>query len=98
MYRFHLPRQGGTWALRLFPQLLCMESILQGAQRFLGVEAGTLQVDRLRFTGAPRPGDSLLVKLLRSDPQSAPANLSVEIWIHHRMVAQGHLSAASNQN
>jgi hypothetical protein len=98
MFRFDLPRLGDTWALRIFPQLVCMESVLQCAQRFWSCRAGSVEVDRLRFTGSPRPGDSLLVKLRRVESGGSSATLSVEVWVHHRMVAQGQLSAAQREN
>lgn len=95
MFRFDLPRHGDTWALRIFPQLLCMESLLQCAERYLDRLPGGLEVDRIRFTGSPRPGDSLLVKLRRIDSTDSLLRLSVEVWIHHRMVAQGRISEAT---
>jgi len=98
MFRYDLPRHGDTWALRVFPQLLCMESLLQCAERFLGRLRGGLKVDRLRFTGSVRPGDSLLLKLQQVGSTDVIRRLSVEVWVHHRMVAQGQLSEAIEQN
>jgi len=98
MFRFDLPRHGDTWALRIFPQLVCMESVLQCAERYLDRFPGDLTVDRLRFTGSPRPGDTLLVKLRRGNSIESGVSLGVEVWVHHRMVAQGRLSEAIEQN
>ena len=98
MFRFDLDRHGDTWALRMFPQLVCLATILQGAASYLDLPVQSLDVERLRFTGQPRPGDSLILKLCHSGQAGSPASLSAEVWIHHRMVAQGHLVASPDKN
>jgi hypothetical protein len=98
MFRFHLQRHGETWALRMFPQLVCLAMILQGAATYLELPVQRLDVERLRFTGQPRPGDSLILKLCHSGQANSPVSLSAEVWIHHRMVAQGHLVSSPDKN
>lgn len=96
MFSFDLPRHGSTWALRIFPQLVCVESLVQAARRFLQAPGASFELEAVRFTGAPRPGDTLVLKLRRADPDGQSRQLSGEVWVHHRMVAQAQLFTTQN--
>ena len=102
MFRFTIPRGGQTWALRVFPELVCAEGLRQAASSFaVGAEdvaeqqnasrVEDYEIERLRFTGRPRPGDVLLLKIRRPGSARDEARLEGEVWVHHRMVAQGAL-------
>ncbi|MEE2828577.1 MAG: hypothetical protein VX498_05285 [Myxococcota bacterium] len=101
LFSYDLPRQAETWGLRIFPQLLCAESLVQAAQLFLQLSAGevpawnsdlrSIDLDQVRFNGAPRPGDRLVLKLRVAEPATAEAQIDGEVWVHHRMVAQARM-------
>jgi len=100
-FTWELPRQGETFGLRMFPQLLCVEAMAQAAAAFNGLstgrdgdrpEGGTLaSVDKVRFSGAPRPGDPLTIKVAVKKRFGDLVLLDGEVWVHHRMVASGEL-------
>lgn len=97
LFRYEFPRDGDTFALRMFPELLTVEAMAQSAAAFHGlnerpgeVEQGMLaSVDRVRFHGRPRPGDPLTIKIRKKKAFGALVLLDGEVWVHHRMVAQG---------
>ncbi|HCP46818.1 MAG TPA: hypothetical protein DIU15_12300 [Deltaproteobacteria bacterium] len=97
LFRYDFPRSGDTFALRMFPELLTVEAMAQSAAAFHGLsqEAGEVEqgvlasVDRVRFHGRPRPGDPLTVKIRKKKAFGALVLLDGEVWVHHRMVAQG---------
>ena len=101
LFLWELPRHGETFGLRMFPQLLCVEAMAQAAAAFNGLsgsrtaerpEGGTLaSLDRVRFNGAPRPGDPLTVKVRVRKRFGDLVMLDGEVWVHHRMVAQAEL-------
>lgn len=97
LFRYELPRMGDTFALRMFPELLTVEAMAQASAAFHGlnqepgeVEQGVLaSVDRVRFHGRPNPGDALTIKIRKKKEFGALVMLDGEVWVHHRMVAQG---------
>lgn len=98
-FRWTLPREGATYGLRIHPQLLCAEAMAQAAAAFHGLqasgepEAGTLaSLDGFKFTGHPNPGDTLIIKIKRRKALGALVLLDGEVWVHHRMVAQGQVT------
>jgi len=101
LFRWDFPRLGETFALRMFPQLVCVEAMAQAAAALHGLaaqgeggppEAGTLaSVDRVRFNGAPRPGDTLVIKVAVKRRYGELVLLAGEVWVRHRMVAQGDI-------
>ena len=101
LFTWQLPRHGETFGLRMFPQLVCVEAMAQAAAAFNGLstrrdagspEGGTLaSVDRVRFSGAPRPGDPLTIKISVKKRFGDLVMLEGEVWVHHRMVASGEL-------
>ena len=101
LFTWVLPRNGATFGLRMFPQLLCVEAMAQAAAAFHGLssardggqpESGTLaSVDRVRFHGRVHPGDSLIIKVRVKKRFGALVMLDGEVWVHHRLVAQGEL-------
>lgn len=96
-----LPRSGDTFALRMSPQLVCVEAMAQAAAAFYGLtssaaggppEAGVLaSIDKVRFVGAPRPGDPLTIQVAIRKRFGDLVLLDGEVWVHHRMVAQAEL-------
>jgi predicted hotdog family 3-hydroxylacyl-ACP dehydratase len=98
LFTYPFPKTGESFALRMFPQLLCVEAMAQAAAAFHGAhagggpEAGTLaSVDRVRFLGAPRPGDTLVIKVQRTKVFGDLVMFDGEVWVHHRMVAQAEI-------
>lgn len=98
VFRWELPRQGETFGLRMFPQLLCVEAMAQAAAALHGgdgaadAESGVLaSVDRVRFAGAPRPGDPLTIKIRRRKVLGPMVLLDGEVWVHHQLVAHGEI-------
>jgi hypothetical protein len=98
LFRHPFPKGGDSFALRIFPQLLCVESMAQAAAAFHGLsmsggeEQGTLaSVDKVRFFGAPRPGDTLVIKVFKKKAFGDLVMFDGEVWVHHRMVAKGEL-------
>ena len=99
LFAYEFPKGGDTFALRMFPQLLCVEAMAQAAAAFHGLnstgegaESGVLaSVDRVKFVGAPRPGDSLVIKVFRRKVFGDLVMFEGEVWVHHRMVAQAEL-------
>ena len=98
LFTHPIPRGGDTFALRMFPQLLCVEAMAQAAAAFHGLnadgepEAGTLaSVDKARFVGVARPGDTLIIKVFRRKVFGDLVQFDGEVWVHHRMVAQAEL-------
>ena len=100
-FSWTLPRSGDSFALRMAPQLVCVEAMAQAAAAWFGLvsaasgappEAGTLaSVDKVRFVGVPRPGDPLTIQVAIRKRFGDLVMLSGEVWIHHRMVAQAEL-------
>lgn len=98
LFTYSVPRGGDSFALRLFPQLLCVEAMAQAAAAFHGMnsvggaESGTLaSVDKVKFVGAARPGDALVIKVFRKKVFGDLVMFDGEVWVHHRMVAQAEL-------
>jgi len=105
LFTWTLPRQGETFGLRMFPQLVCLEAMAQAAAALNGLtadrtsdrpEGGALAAfDKVRFHGAPRPGDTLTIKVAINRRFGALVMLDGEVWVHHRMVAQAELVVRS---
>ena len=105
LFTWTLPRQSESFALRMFPQLVCIEAMAQAAAALNGLigardpdnpEGGALAgFDKVRFNGAPRPGDPLTIKVAIKKRFGALVMLDGEVWVHHRMVAQAELIVAS---
>ena len=91
LFSFDLPRHGETWALRIFPQLLCMEALIQASKLLLESPELQFDLEGVRFTGCPWGGDTLVLKLRSQGPDLRSAELKGEVWVHHRMVAQATL-------
>ncbi len=98
IFTYPVPTGGDSFALRMFPQLLCVEAMAQAAAAFHGLgmqgdeEQGTLaSVDKVRFVGAPRAGDTLVIKVFRKKVFGELVMFDGEVWVHHRMVAQAAL-------
>lgn len=105
LFTWTLPRQGETFGLKMFPQLVCIEAMAQAAAALNGLvadkdadtpEGGTLAgFDKVRFHGACRPGDPLTIKVAIKKRFGALVMLDGEVWVHHRMVAQAELIVRS---
>ncbi len=99
LFSYDFPRQGDSFSLRMFPELLSVEAMAQAAAAFHGlgqegteVEHGLLaSVDRVRFSGQARPGDRLTVKIRRKKVFGELVMLDGEVWVHHRLIAQGEV-------
>ena len=99
LFSYEFPRQGDSFSLRMFPELLSVEAMAQAAAAFhgLGQEAGASEhgllasVDRVRFSGQARPGDRLTIKIRRKKVFGELVLLDGEVWVHHRMIAQGEI-------
>jgi predicted hotdog family 3-hydroxylacyl-ACP dehydratase len=99
-FRWTLPRGGDTYGLRIHPQLLCAEALAQAAAAFHGLtaaggepEVGTLaSLDSFTFTGHPNPGDTLVLKIRKTKAMGPLVLFDGEVWVHHRMVAQGKVT------
>jgi 3-hydroxymyristoyl/3-hydroxydecanoyl-(acyl carrier protein) dehydratase len=83
----------------MFPELLSVEAMAQAAAAFhgLGKDTGASEhgllasVDRVRFSGQARPGDRLTIKIRRKKVFGELVMLDGEVWVHHRMIAQGDI-------
>jgi 3-hydroxymyristoyl/3-hydroxydecanoyl-(acyl carrier protein) dehydratase len=105
LFTWTLPRHGETFGLRMFPQLVCVEAMAQAAAALNGLnadrtsarpEGGALaSLDKVRFHGAPRPGDPLTIKVRIKKRFGALVMLDGEVWVHHRMVAQAEIVVRS---
>lgn len=99
LFTYPVPKGGDSFALRMFPQLLCVEAMAQAAAAFHALNAGEgepeqgvlASVDKVRFLGAPRSGDTLVIKVFRKKAFGDLVMLDGEVWVHHRMVAQAEL-------
>ena len=99
LFSYEIPRQGDTFALRMFPELLSVEAMAQAAAAFHGLNtAGTepedgllASVDRVRFNGQARAGDRLTIKIRRKKIFGDLVLLDGEVWVHHRMITQGEI-------
>ena len=100
-FTWQLPRSGETFGLRMHPQLVCVEAMAQAAAALHGLasaarggapEAGTLaSIDKVRFVGAPHPGDPLTIQVAIKKRFGDLVLLDGEVWVHHRLVAQAEL-------
>ena len=98
LFSYDFPRQGDSFSLRLFPELLRVEAMAQAAAAFHGMaqsgepEEGLLaSVDKVRFSGQARPGDRLTIKIRRKKVFGELVMLDGEVWVHHRMITQGEI-------
>ena len=72
VFRYRVPAEGDSFALRMFPALLLVEALAQAAAAWHGltaaadggVEQGVLaSVDKVRVHGRPRPGQALRLRV-----------------------------------
>ncbi len=99
LFSYEFPRQGDSFSLRMFPELLSVEAMAQAAAAFHGLDSDTgasehgllASVDRVRFSGQARPGDRLTIKIRRKKVFGELVMLDGEVWIHHRLIAQGEI-------
>ena len=99
LFSYEFPRQGDSFSLRMFPELLTVEAMAQAAAAFHGLRDGSDQpeqgllasVDRVRFSGQARPGDRLTIKIRRKKVFGELVMLDGEVWVHHRMISQAEI-------
>ncbi len=101
LFLYEVPREGDSWSRRLLPGLLMVEAMAQAAAAWHGIahatdegatETGLLaSVDGVRVSGRPRPGDRLTIKIRAKKSFGPMAMLDGEVWVHHRMLAQGKI-------
>ena len=100
LFLYDVPRDGDSWSRKLTPGLLLVEAMAQASAAWHGLisaadgdtETGLLaSVDGVRFSGRPRPGDRLTIKIMAKKSFGAMAMLEGEVWVHHRMLAQGKI-------
>lgn len=100
-FSWRFPDSGDGFALKLAPQLVCVEAMAQAAAALFGSQAGggtdgeggvLASVDRVRFSGAPQPGDPLTVMVSVRKRFGDLALIDGEVRVHHRLVAQAELA------
>ncbi len=101
LFLYDFPRAGDSWSRKLTPGLLMVEAMAQAAAAWHGIvtrksvgepETGVLaSVDGVRISGRPRPGDRLTIKIRAKKKFGPMAMLDGEVWVHHRMLAQGRV-------
>ena len=99
LYSYEFPRQGDSFSLRMFPELLTVEAMTQAAVAFHGsVNEGCggrypllASLDRVRFSGQARPGDRLTIKIRYKEVSAELVTLDGEVWVHHRMISQAEI-------
>ncbi len=101
LFLYDVPRSGDSWSRRLLPGLLMVEAMAQAAAAWHGLanaaaggdpETGLLaSVDGVRVSGRPRPGDRLTIKIRKTKAFGPMVMLDGEVWVHHRMLAQGKI-------
>jgi 3-hydroxyacyl-[acyl-carrier-protein] dehydratase len=105
-FSWSIPRDGETFALRMFPQLLCVEAMAQAAAAFSGLqggsesggESGTLaSVDKLRFAGRVVPGEVLTTEVCVRKRFGALVLLFATVKVGDRTVAEGELVVKREQ-
>jgi 3-hydroxymyristoyl/3-hydroxydecanoyl-(acyl carrier protein) dehydratase len=96
---YDIPRGGASFALRLAPQLLCVEALAQATAAFNAqqgsgeAEGGVLAaLESVRFhLPLPRPGDQLRLMITRTKEFGPLVRFDGEAWVRHRLVAQAEL-------
>ena len=102
LFSFEVPRKGECFSRRIFPQLQMVESMAQAAAAWHGLlaqqqgsregEQGVLaSIDRVKFHGAPQPGNTLVVKIRHKKTFGALVMLDGEVWRNHQLLAQAEL-------
>jgi 3-hydroxymyristoyl/3-hydroxydecanoyl-(acyl carrier protein) dehydratase len=99
VFSFEFPRTGESFALRMCPALLMVEAMAQGAAAWHGqgatagdhVDGVLASVDKARFSGRPRPGDPLTIKVRHKKSLGPLTMMEGEVWVHHRLLAQAEL-------
>ncbi len=103
LFSYDMPRQGDSFALRMFPSLLMVEAMAQAAAAFHGVqlrgagddgveETGVLaSVDKVRISGRPRPGDRLTIKVRKKKAFGPMVLLEGEVWVSHRLACSAQI-------
>ena len=101
LFLYDIPRKGDSWALKLAPELLMVEAMAQASAAWHGLQAGRssgepetgvlASVDGVRLSGRPRPGDRLTIKVRAKKKFGPMAMFDGEVWVHHRMLAQGKI-------